>query len=494
MTGFALLLFLVLPPADPDALIAEGRMEEARAALQTELSAASTDEARAVLCDRIGETYLLEGRWWQAESSFAKSLDHKETGRARYHRGRAFFEAGMEAYADGTSPRAEILALMNDAARELRRAVDLLPGDVDALVALALAERYREDTDAEVAALEKALKLKPGHPAASIHLAWRRNAQDDRKAAKEILLAVAEADRTADHWKRLGRLAAAEGAESEAAGHFTAAALADPNDREAYDGLWKVTAFRKRFGEVNAALGRILEKHESAHWARYYLGFSRLDDGKPKEAVAEFERAAALKPDFMDARLMVAQVCRERQLDPEKGLRVFLSVLEADPENARARTAVAEIAFAFARGGNHGEAGRLFEALIVAEPSNPFHRMNLALTFKERGEFERALATYEAAEKEFPFEPQIPNDRGLLLMGAGRRAEAMAAFETALDRDDEFLDTLENLGAYARLEGDHEAALEWFSKALARVRREGGDPSKFRRYLDLVKGEMPARR
>ena len=90
------------------------------------------------------------------------------------------------------------------------------------------------------------------------------------------------------------------------------------------------------------------------------------------------------------------------------------------------------------------------------------HRMNLALTYKERGEFERALAIYEKAEEEFPFEPQIPNDRGLLLMGAGRRAEAMAAFETALDRDDEFLDTLENLGAYARLEGDWEAALKWF--------------------------------
>jgi tetratricopeptide (TPR) repeat protein len=292
----------------------------------------------------------------------------------------------------------------------------------------------------------------------------------------------------------LGRIAAAAGAEEEAAEEFTRAALVSPDDREAYDGLWKVTAYRKKFREIEAALTRILARHETAHWARYYLGFSRLDDGKPEQAVAEFERAAELKPDLTDARLMVAQVYRDRLRDQDRALRIYREVLEAEPENARARAAVAEMAFARARAGRHAEAGALFEALVAAEPSNPYHRMNLALTFKERGDLERALAVYEEAEEEFPFEPQIPNDRGLLLMGVGRRAEAMAAFETALDRDDEFLDTLENLGAYARLEGDYDAALKWFGKALDRVRREGGDPSKFRRYLDLVRGEREARR
>jgi tetratricopeptide (TPR) repeat protein len=128
--------------------------------------------------------------------------------------------------------------------------------------------------------------------------------------------------------------------------------------------------------------------------------------------------------------------------------------------------------------------------LAKADPGNPYHLMNLALTKKEEGRFEEALALYQKAEAEFPFEPRIPNDRGLLLMGMGRHEEAYKAFEVALERDDEFLDTLENLGAYARLRGEFEESLKWFRKALHRVVSEGGDASKFRRYLDLVKGEM----
>jgi len=490
MTRIALLLFLAAATPDPAALITEGRYEEARAALEIELEAVSAEADRAPILDRIGVTWLYEGRWWRAETYFARSLEAKETGEAHRHRGQAYFGAGRAAMRDGTALGAEIRSLMNDAARELRRAVELEPGDVAACVALGLAERYRLDTPAEIAALTKALELEPGHPVAAIHLAWRLARQGDVKGAREVLLTVPEARRTAEHFKALGRLAARAGEDEAAGGYYTRAGLLDPDDREIYDGLWKVTAFRKRFGAFNAAMVEILGKHETAWWAHYYLGFSLLDDGKPKEAVAEFERAASINPEFTSARVMVAQVLLTRLKETAKGIEVYREVLEKEPANERARTAIIEVAMLRARDGRHAEAGTLFEVLVRADPGNPYHRMNLALTLKEQGRFDEALAIYEKAEEEFPFEPQVPNDRGLLLMGKGRHEDAFDAFREALSRDDEFLDTLENLGAYALLRGDEGAAITWFTKAHDRVIREGGDPSKFRRYLDLARGEQ----
>jgi len=67
------------------------------------------------------------------------------------------------------------------------------------------------------------------------------------------------------------------------------------------------------------------------------------------------------------------------------------------------------------------------------------------------------------------------------------------AFETALERDSEFLDALENFGAYSLLAGDADAAVTYFRRAFDRVRAEGGDASKFRRYLDVAARERGSR-
>jgi tetratricopeptide (TPR) repeat protein len=112
---------------------------------------------------------------------------------------------------------------------------------------------------------------------------------------------------------------------------------------------------------------------------------------------------------------------------------------------------------------------------------------------KERDRPEDALRIYVEAEESFSFEAQIPNDRGLLLMGLGRTEEAFEAFQIALEGDSEFLDALENLGAYTLLGGDPAKAIGYFRRAYDRVRAEGGDASNFRRYLDLAGREAGSR-
>ena len=60
------------------------------------------------------------------------------------------------------------------------------------------------------------------------------------------------------------------------------------------------------------------------------------------------------------------------------------------------------------------------------------------------------------------------------------------------NNSNEGLDALENLGSYARREGRLDDALKYYRRAYDRVRREGGDSSKFRRLLDMVAREKEA--
>jgi superkiller protein 3 len=489
----SILLLAPVATEDADRLFENGKWSEARAAYEKALGDETPVDDRARILDRIGLTLLYEGKLWAAESKFAASIEAKETGRARLHRGQAYFRAAIDATTDPSALGAEIRSLLNDAAREIQRAAELDPKSADVQVALGLVERYRKDVAAEVKALARALELSPGHAEAALHLAWRRERQGDREAAGKLLASVPAASRGFAHWLALGRIAAATGRQEDAAGACEAAARIAPNDWDAFAGLWNATAYRKKFHAFDQAAKRVLEKHPDAWLPHYYLGFSQLDNGSAQAAVASFEAALKSKPDLVRAMVMIAQIHREKMKDEETAIEQYGIVLKADPENERARAAISEMAFERAVNRRHEEAGRLFEMLRIADPNNPVHTMNLALSKKELGKLEEALALYEDIEERFPFEPQIPNDRGLLLMGMGRTEEAMAAFREALERDPDFLDTLQNLGSYARLRGDLEEAMKWFKKAYDRVLREGKDPSKFRRYLDLTAGELRER-
>ena len=359
---------------------------------------------------------------------------------------------------------------------------------------LGLCERYREKPKDEEAAFRRALDIEPSRPDASLQLAWRLEVSGRVSEAGDVLRAVAEDRREVGHWMALGRLAAAKGEDGVAREHWTRAVILLPNEPSVYQGIWNSTALKKRFLEFADSMRTVIASHPKAWLPYYYLGFAHRYAKRPREAIAAFEKTLELNPKEVRARFLIGEVLREDLGDQNASIEVYLAVLEADPENASARRTLTSLGLTCAGEKDLRRAERIFRALAKAEFGEWSHTANLALIRKELGDPEGALALYADAEKEFPFEPQIPNDRGLMLMGLGRDEEALAAFRAALERDDEFLDALENLGAYTRLKGDLDASLSYFRRAYERVRREDGDPSKFRAYMDTVAREREERR
>ncbi|MHC4860917.1 MAG: tetratricopeptide repeat protein, partial [Planctomycetota bacterium] len=391
-----------------DALFAEGKWEEARSEYQALLDEAESPAEKAELSDRIGLTILREGGVWEAEKWFTRSIQAAESALARLHRAPVYVRAGQRSAREPGVLGAEVRSLMNDAARDLARSLELDPRSAEALFTLGMCERYRDDLAAELAAFRKALEVEPGHLDASLQLAWRLEGRTEVDAAREVLLEVAEARRDVRHWMALGRLAGKAGdagAEKEA---WTRAILSSPEAVTAYDGLWQATAVKKRFADFEKAMARVLESSPDAWLAHYFLGFCHRYAKRPKEAIAAFRRTLEIRPEEIQARVKIADILSAELRDPDAAADEYLKALAADPENERSRLELARLALNKAAEGKFADAHRLYTALCEADPNEASHPANLALLEKELGRAERGLELYLEAEERFPFNARLP--------------------------------------------------------------------------------------
>ncbi|MCU0727892.1 MAG: tetratricopeptide repeat protein [Planctomycetes bacterium] len=488
MLAPVLALFLAAPDfGEAERLLSEGRFAEARAAFEALLDDAEGGD-RALLLDRIGSTRLAEGDVWGAEADFGASLDVRETFAARLHRGQALFFAGRDVADSPGALAAEVGALMNDAARELARAVEMGPETgpdrAEALVYLGLVERYRGAAEREEENHRRALEAEPGRGDAALYLAWCLETRGEAGGAEAVLETVPESARGGGHWLALGRLARTAGDDGRARDRFRRALLIAPFDVNAYLGLWSVSGRQKRFRDFENAVGEVLGRDPGCWLAHYYLGVCLREAGRPRQAIEALSEAWRLNADDADSRLLMADILHRDLSDEAASLPVYLEVMDRWPELARPREVLATVAMGAAGRKDFAVARKILYALRVAQPSEWAYATNLALVEREAGNVEEALRIYREAEEQYPLEPQIPNDRGLLLMGLGRQDEALAAFHLALERDGDCLEALENLGSYTLLGGDAAGAIPWFRRAYERARVTGGDVAKFRRYLD----------
>jgi Flp pilus assembly protein TadD len=154
-----------------------------------------------------------------------------------------------------------------------------------------------------------------------------------------------------------------------------------------------------------------------------------------------------------------------RQGRDEEGIELLKNIIARDPGNVRAlvalggaliRKAVEEdprrIRDLVQSGGKPVESPTLDQAeyylrrAVEAGPHVYSVHMNLAMLFKNRGNFEGARKELEAAMALKPFSPEPPNDLGVLSLMLGQPREAEKWFRKALEIDPSDVSTRINLG------------------------------------------------
>jgi superkiller protein 3 len=109
---------------------------------------------------------------------------------------------------------------------------------------------------------------------------------------------------------------------------------------------------------------------------------------------------------------------------------------------------------------------KLLEALR-SDPDNPVFLDSLGLAYRRLGDFPAAIRSYRRAVELSPGDADTRYDLAVTLREAGRIDEALAAAQDALSRDSSRPDALEILGIALLAKGKPEEALAEFDRAAA---------------------------
>jgi tetratricopeptide (TPR) repeat protein len=383
-------------------------------------------EATALL--RLGMAELARGRLEEASTALTAASAH-EPLRAATH-----FELGRIAQSRGEAATA---------ARHFEDALALQPEAIQLHYPLALA--YRDLGD---------------RARAEEHLA--RAGRGRISFPDPLLDDLAELSRgTSMHLFNAGA-ALATGRIDDAISEYRQALAKDPDNVQAAQGLAGALA---RDGQLEAAVTayrRTFELAPEDPATRSDLGMLLLASGRLDEAARELTTAVALAPDFAPAHAHLAALYARTGRFAE-ALDALERLLALRPEDLDARRQRAVVLLEVSR---EGEAIAALEALAAADPADAASRLHLGRALAVRGEAERARQAFgevlvaagdnsalaarahlglarlrtgdealrhlEAAVAAAPAWAEARYELGAALLAAGRAADAVVAFERAV--------------------------------------------------------------
>ena len=214
------------------------------------------------------------------------------------------------------------------------------------------------------------------------------------KAEPPLRQVVEKDDRLADVHDMLGVICHFRGNFAQAEHHFERALALNPNYTEAalnlavtYNDRGKYDAARRVYGRIRAtpsgnaqgldpfARGKIANMHAE-------VGQAYADAGMTREAIAEYEKAIALCPQFADLRTRLGTLLREIN-DLPRAREQYEAAVGARPTYAPARIQLGVTLLAL---GETDAAADQWRKVLDGDPDNVRARMYLRIMASERGD------------------------------------------------------------------------------------------------------------
>jgi len=126
----------------------------------------------------------------------------------------------------------------------------------------------------------------------------------------------------------------------------------------------------------------------------------------------------------------------------------------------------AELGVRLAKSKQYGAARRVFEEILLLEPTNVSLLNNIAFVCGEQGDFARAAEYLQTAIQVSENCAECFNNLGSLLYKQGKKAEAKTNFERATKIDGNYVDPKLNLAVMLEEESDWPGALEWYRQVV----------------------------
>lgn len=185
--------------------------------------------------------------------------------------------------------------------------------------------------------------------------------------------------------------------------------------------------------------------------------------GKPREAVAYFQKALALAPDFPDARRNLAQALITLG-QPEKAVKLLQPLLNNPASGHETFYLLAQARWAL---GAAEDAVQALSRAISIKP-NDFRALKLRASFlAEAGRIEESVEDFRTCHRISPQDPQPLLDAALLLIRSDEPVIARELLNTAIKVAPDNIQTCSLLGMLSAMEGNTAAAAVMYRKVLS---------------------------
>jgi len=163
---------------------------------------------------------------------------------------------------------------------------------------------------------------------------------------------------------------------------------------------------------------------------------------RPQDALRAYDRAIALRPDYVDPHFNRGNALLRLQRRGE-ALEAYDRAIALSPSLVLAHYNRATVLQAL---GRMPEALESYRTVVAMDPGHVQARFNLGSWLLDNQQFEEAFALLDPLAEQAPQVPEVHNNRGTALLRLGRYAEAASSFGRALDLRPQYAEALNNRG------------------------------------------------
>jgi tetratricopeptide (TPR) repeat protein len=384
----------------------------------------------------------------------------------------------------------------DDAERALRQALEQEPGNLRIYGALARMLRERGDYEAEVALYDEVIRLYPHHHSTLVALGEAQLALEDVDGSIATFESIEQRyPHDLQSAVRLGYLLFEARRFEEAERRFERVLAANPEEHEVAFFLGVVRRRRGRGDEAIRAFESIPEKHRYFPEARAQIASVLERRGDYEQALAEIERANAVRP-TRDLDLYAATL-RAKMGDLDGAVASVESMLSEEPEND---DLLFNLGVVYGEARDTDEALRYMHQALEKNPDNASALNYIGYTWAEKGiRLDQAEDMINRAIELRPEDGYIVDSLGWVyymrarpLVDSGRSQEARRLLERALEELERAHELTggdpvisEHLGDTYLLLDEKQRALERFEEAIRLEPREGEQPGLLEKYETL---------
>ncbi|MDJ0732911.1 MAG: tetratricopeptide repeat protein [Nostocaceae cyanobacterium] len=306
------------------------------------------------------------------------------------------------------------------------------------------------------------LDVSPQQPEALYGLGVLAQQKGQHKNAEQLLKTALELQpQSLKVWFSLGNLHQVQGKLQDAEDCYRQALQLQPQSVSVYNNLgytlqqqnkWeeaiacyeKVLALQPDCQEAKVNLGNVLDVQGklSPQQKSYYaalnnqLGINRKNAGDLKTAIAYYQQAIELQPDFASAHYNLGNALQMGG-DLNGAYRSYLRAIEFKPDYAYAYNNLGNI---FQQQGKQDEAIEYYREAIKIQPNYGHAYNNLGNLLQQKGELEKALESYFQAIKFAPDYAQAHYNLGHIYRKQNKLDEAIKFYQNALEIQPEYAD------------------------------------------------------